>query len=67
MDQQTKLVEETISENSPKFHRLIKKKFYAKNYPVEARDFEGIIKEAEDLGREHFIVAYSGGKDSGKI
>jgi 3'-phosphoadenosine 5'-phosphosulfate sulfotransferase (PAPS reductase)/FAD synthetase len=65
--EQTKLSEVTLNTRSPKHHRLRKKKSFQKDYDVEATDFEGIIKEAEKLGRDTFIVGYSGGKDSGKV
>lgn len=64
---QTKLSELKITTRSPKGHKIHKLKPYHKEYNVESTDFEGIIKEAEKLGIDTFIVGYSGGKDSGKV
>jgi phosphoadenosine phosphosulfate reductase len=64
---QTTLSEIKITTKSPKYHRVKKKKFFQKDYEIKSKNFEGIIKEAEDLGIDSFIVGYSGGKDSGKV
>lgn len=67
MKEQSTLFDKKITTRWPKHHRLTKKKFYQKDYDVEAKDYEGILKEAENLGRDTFVVGYSGGKDSGKV
>lgn len=64
---QEKLFDHKITTRSPQGHKIQRKKFYQKDHNVKAQDFEGIIKEAEKLGRDTFIVGYSGGKDSGKV
>ena len=65
--EQSKLSELMITYRSPKGHKIHKKKSYQKDYEVSSKDFDGIISEAEKLGRDTFIVGYSGGKDSGKV
>jgi 3'-phosphoadenosine 5'-phosphosulfate sulfotransferase (PAPS reductase)/FAD synthetase len=64
---QTKFSEPDISDRTPKGHRIHHKKQYMKEYPVNDKTYEGIMKEAENLGYDTFIVGYSGGKDSGKV
>ena len=64
---QSKLFDVNITNKSPKRHRLRKKSYFQKDHDVKAKDFEGIISEAENLGLDTFIVGYSGGKDSGKV
>ncbi len=65
--EQSKLSELDVSDRTPKGHKLHHKKSYMKEFPVEDKTYEGIIKEAERLGYNKFIVGYSGGKDSGKV
>lgn len=65
--EQSKLSDPLMSTRSPKGHKTQRKKFYQKDHYINSRDFDGIIKEAENLGRDTFIVGYSGGKDSGKV
>lgn len=67
MVKQDKLFDQTITTKFPKGHKIHRKKFYQKDHEVSATDFEGIIARAEELGRDTFIVGYSGGKDSGKV
>lgn len=64
---QSKLSEPMLTERWPKHHKLTKKKFFQKDYPVSNKSFEGIIREAEKLGLDTFVVGYSGGKDSGMV
>ena len=66
-DKQTKLSDIQITTKFPKGHRIRNKKFFQKDYKVDATDFDGIIEEAEKIGLDSFIVGYSGGKDSGKV
>ena len=44
----TSLSEIKITTKSPKYHRVRKKKFFQKDLTIKSKDFEGIIKEAEE-------------------
>lgn len=68
MSTQTKLSKVTLTEKWPKNHRLRKSKKNWLNYhePKEMT-FNSIIEKLEELGRDTFVVATSGGKDSGVV
>lgn len=54
-----------LSEEFPKNHRRYAKGGTLKHYDVKDTSVKGIIQAAKDLGRDTFIVGFSGGKDSG--
>lgn len=57
-----------IDDKSPKHHRIRKpKNTGSEDFYSDDQSFDGIIQRAKDLGRDTFIVLYSGGKDSGKV
>ena len=68
MKTQTKLAPVNLDVRWPKNHRQqFNKKYFQKDYPINSKDFEGIIKESEQLGIDTYIVGYSGGRDSGYV
>ena len=65
---QSRLVNSKTSYSYPKNHKLrIPKKQWLNFYEPKEESFDSIIERARELGREKFIVATSGGKDSGVV
>jgi len=65
---QSRLIDTLISRTYPKNHKLrIPKKQWLNFYEPKEETFDSIIDRALELGRESFIVATSGGKDSGVV
>lgn len=56
-----------LSVEFPKNHRRYAKSGQQKQYQSKDMSVKGIIQTTKDLGRDTFIVAYSGGKDSGTV
>lgn len=68
MSNQSRLFESGIDKNWPKNHKLrLPKKTWLKFYEPKEETFDSIIERARELGRDTFIVATSGGKDSGVV
>ena len=65
---QTTLSDVKVDTHWPKGHRMRKTKTKGTEdfYPDEKTP-EGIMKKAKELGLDTFIIAYSGGKDSGMV
>jgi len=66
--EQSRLIETKLSLSYPKGHKLrIPKKQWLNFHEPKQETFDSIIDKAVELGRDSFIVATSGGKDSGVV
>lgn len=64
---QTKLAPLMVTSKWPKGHKIRKTKGGSHDYYSKDESFDGIIQTAKELGRDTFIVGFSGGKDSGMV
>lgn len=65
---QTKLVEPMLTERWPKNHKLREpKKHFLTFYEPKEESFSSIMERLEELGRDTYVVGWSGGKDGGVV
>jgi len=65
---QTRLIEPMLTDSWPENHKLkMPKKQWLDYYKPKEETFNSILERIDELGRETYIVALSGGKDSGVV
>lgn len=64
---QSVLTEKMLTQTWPQGHKMKKEKSWRRTWDSKEQKFESIIEKIEELGRDTFIVATSGGKDSGVV